>query len=479
MAVTQYIGSRYVPLIADPIEWSSATAYEPLTIVIHNGNSYTSRQYVPVGIDITNDDFWALTGNYNAQIEQYRRDVAEFQDDIEHLQEDVLTLDLQLTSEGQIRQEEIEALHEAIDGKFPVTTENIANSAITPEKIADAAVTTRKIADAAVTTSKIADGSITPSKFANNALTNIENQLAGTSSSGLLTLINRYKRKPELPATYFYIDYINGNDNNNGLTAATAFKTMDKFLEQETNGYTDLYCYMISAGTYKIHDHRITNTSIHFYATVPNVILSFDFESTPIFYNSYIHFEGVSDGYLRVHTRNIASSSNKYAFHADSSTVYARYVRFTGQGTFDVSLGSLQFNTVIVDTTPLDNESTIQLRISQGMLQNTTFTNANQNRYLLHLQASLAFITGTLTLPTYTGTNEGGIFRAQGSMLFVSSTFDISTDLCKFDNVVKLEQSFFQISDGMHNELIGHATNSRYTGNQSVVNHRYSINDIS
>lgn len=71
--VRQYIGARYVPLFADPAEWDNTRTYEPLTIVIHNGNSYTSRQYVPAGIDINNTDFWALTGNYNAQVETYRK----------------------------------------------------------------------------------------------------------------------------------------------------------------------------------------------------------------------------------------------------------------------------------------------------------------------------------------------------------------------------------------------------------------------
>lgn len=74
MAVTQYIGSRYVPILADPVEWSSAKTYEPLTIVTHEGNSYTSRQFVPVGINIANETYWAITGNYNAQIELYRRE---------------------------------------------------------------------------------------------------------------------------------------------------------------------------------------------------------------------------------------------------------------------------------------------------------------------------------------------------------------------------------------------------------------------
>lgn len=76
--VTQYVGARYVPLFADPIEWDSARAYEPLTIVLHQGNSYTSRQSVPIGVDISDGAFWAATGNYNAQIEQYRAEVAQF-----------------------------------------------------------------------------------------------------------------------------------------------------------------------------------------------------------------------------------------------------------------------------------------------------------------------------------------------------------------------------------------------------------------
>lgn len=85
MAVTQYIGARYVPLFADPIAWDSTKEYEPLTIVTYQGNSYTSRQAVPRGIAISNEDFWALTGDYNAQIEQYRREVREYDDRINAL----------------------------------------------------------------------------------------------------------------------------------------------------------------------------------------------------------------------------------------------------------------------------------------------------------------------------------------------------------------------------------------------------------
>ena len=92
MAVTQYIGARYVPLFADPMQWDSAKTYEPLTIVYNGGNSYTSRQYVPAGIQIDDDSYWALTGNYNAQIEQYRAEVARCDGRIKVVENDTAQL---------------------------------------------------------------------------------------------------------------------------------------------------------------------------------------------------------------------------------------------------------------------------------------------------------------------------------------------------------------------------------------------------
>lgn len=80
IAHRQYIGARYVPIFGrkdeESIDWDGTAPYEPLTIVLHEGNSYTSRQYVPAGVAITNQDYWALTGNYNAQVESYRAEVA-------------------------------------------------------------------------------------------------------------------------------------------------------------------------------------------------------------------------------------------------------------------------------------------------------------------------------------------------------------------------------------------------------------------
>lgn len=78
----QYIGARYVPKFFEgaggSAEWVPGIAYEPLTIVTYLGNSFTSKVPVPstVGTPNVNTEYWVNTGNYNEQIEEYRKEVA-------------------------------------------------------------------------------------------------------------------------------------------------------------------------------------------------------------------------------------------------------------------------------------------------------------------------------------------------------------------------------------------------------------------
>lgn len=74
---SQYVGARYVPKFADPIEWDIERGYESLTIVTYKGESYTSKCPVPPGVDIKNTRYWALTGAYNAQVEEYKNQVKD------------------------------------------------------------------------------------------------------------------------------------------------------------------------------------------------------------------------------------------------------------------------------------------------------------------------------------------------------------------------------------------------------------------
>ena len=76
----RYVGHRYVPKIFG--EWDNQNDYEGLSIVTHQGTSYTSKKRVPVGIDILNEEFWVVTGNYNAQVEEYRKETERVAKDL-------------------------------------------------------------------------------------------------------------------------------------------------------------------------------------------------------------------------------------------------------------------------------------------------------------------------------------------------------------------------------------------------------------
>lgn len=219
MATTQYIGARYVPLFAEPSEWDKTRQYEPLTIVTHNGNSYTSRQFVPTGIEIDNEEFWVLTGNYNAQIEQYRKEVTAYDGRITTAQDTAdeakATADAANTAaaaantaagnasaavaaektRAEAKETEIQSLAETndtaiahLDAQMAATTGSELLTRITDEVTnrneADNSletsltalingkfpVQTSNIADGAVTENKIADGSVTAPKIATNAI---------------------------------------------------------------------------------------------------------------------------------------------------------------------------------------------------------------------------------------------------------------------------------------------------------------------
>ena len=67
----QYVGARYVPKIMG--EWNKALQYEALSVVTYMGNSFTSKVPVPANsVDIDNTDYWVNTGNYNAQVTEYK-----------------------------------------------------------------------------------------------------------------------------------------------------------------------------------------------------------------------------------------------------------------------------------------------------------------------------------------------------------------------------------------------------------------------
>ena len=110
-----YIGPRFILKFADPIEWDANTQYEPMIAVMYQGNSYISRTYVPAGVVPTNEEYWAPSGMYNAQIEQYRREVQEFDGRITAVENSYSQMRLELDGlEKYIRNKRILILGDSI-----------------------------------------------------------------------------------------------------------------------------------------------------------------------------------------------------------------------------------------------------------------------------------------------------------------------------------------------------------------------------
>jgi hypothetical protein len=88
-----YIGARYVPIFADPVEWDDEREFEPLTIVIHDGSCYTSKCYVPKGAQLPpypegQTKYWVKTSDYNYQFADLKKTVLDLSRLVEQFQKD-------------------------------------------------------------------------------------------------------------------------------------------------------------------------------------------------------------------------------------------------------------------------------------------------------------------------------------------------------------------------------------------------------
>lgn len=125
-----YVGHRYVPLIVG--EWDKQETYEGLSIVTFEGTSYTSKKRVPVGIDILDEEYWVVTGNYNAQIEEYRKDVREMKGYIDN---EIVTVNENINiNKDEIDYTRMKTDSETINVKYPPSNLNpVKGDGVTPD----------------------------------------------------------------------------------------------------------------------------------------------------------------------------------------------------------------------------------------------------------------------------------------------------------------------------------------------------------
>lgn len=117
--------------------------------------------------------------------------------------------------------------------------------------------------------------------------------------SNFIKKINLYEEEYLIPSSdkyhqysgRYYIDGVNGDDSNDGLTSATPFKTIERLLELFNKGMCDVRCYIISAGTYTISKTTCEECTLHIQANVDGVELKY--VAGGVFYNSHINLKGL------------------------------------------------------------------------------------------------------------------------------------------------------------------------------------------
>ena len=193
----------------------------------------------------------------------------------------------------------------------------------------------------------------------------------------ILKEIKDLKEETERPAvkgakiknhTRYYIDGVNGKDDNPG-TAGAPFKTIDRFLDL-SDEYSELRCYIVEPGTYKIRKgDNFSDINIHITATAANVVLDFCPTSTETEvsgYNCHWNLQGKSSAEKMVITGHDISGNLLQTLYFDMSLInFTRcdlqiYFRSFGGAVFiaDSTINRINLNSAyftISDNTHISN----------------------------------------------------------------------------------------------------------------------------
>lgn len=97
---------------SDPIQWDITRQYEKNTIVTNNNVAYLSKNPVPSGIGIDNENYWLLVADFSAQIEEEKQERIQADNELQNNIDEVQT---NLDTEEFARMEADTVLQQNID----------------------------------------------------------------------------------------------------------------------------------------------------------------------------------------------------------------------------------------------------------------------------------------------------------------------------------------------------------------------------
>ena len=225
-----------------------------------------------------------------------------------------------------------------------------------------------------------------------------------------ITSLNNFKDEIESNNRYltnfrFYIDGVNGDDENDGLTQETAFKTLDRFLE-EANTRSDIRCYIISDGTYTIEKPVVAHTTIHISANTNNVIIDTSDEFT--FYNFHLNIENLTFRYTSNNVPHMETGS-----FVVNNCVIPQAIRF-----YDCMVSILDST---INEMRFDN-----CRLYMNNITIDGKAKSNYSTPLSIVRASVGELSGTFKYEALTESNVTNILNVYGGNVNFHGSFDFT-----------------------------------------------------
>lgn len=242
---------------ADPIDWSITSQYEANTIVRDGENVYLSKQAVPAGIAITNENYWFKVGDlstYQLQLDQIRHQITDKDEGNNYVASTAYATGTLFFLNGFLS----EAITDIETGETFVLNGNYKR--------------------------------VSFDEVFTDTVSGIDSQL-DILSAGLAANINR-RIKDHFRV---FVDAVDGNDENSG-TEAEPFKTLERALKYSET-VTELRVTLLSAGNYYINGDQAASVSLHIKAAAPNVFLYIDTDGSNEFsvYAAHWNIEGYDE----------------------------------------------------------------------------------------------------------------------------------------------------------------------------------------
>lgn len=205
---------------------------------------------------------------------------------------------------------------------------------------------------------------------------------------------------------YYYVDAVNGNDENDGLTPETATKTLDAVLAKHYE--RDIRIRFLTEGVYKTTaqyfagmSFHLVNYTVEYGGALSPVTVYFTDTHSIQFYNCYTHFENI-----KIDFANDLYFDGGFAYHINN-VEFIKPVKFNGM---NVVADGITYNKVALQ------ESNVKLR-------NITLTTTDNNDHSIYLRDSKSLIYGTILSQATieNDNNKAIIFTVRGELTYALS----------------------------------------------------------